>query len=258
MVPSQYITLLELEELAQYDFRSMEIMLSAGAPLRVTTKKAIRDRLDCRLMELYGVTEGPGTVLNPEDMEDKIGSVGRPILGADIRIVDADDRELARGEIGEIVGYCGANMKGYHKRPDKTAETIWEDEQGRTYVRTGDIGRLDEDGFLYVLDRKKDMIISGGINIFASDLEEVISKHADVQEVAVIGIPHDKWGETPLALVIPHERSDTSPDQIRDWANSKLGKYQRVTAVDFRDSLPRNALGKVLKRELREPYLKNS
>ena len=161
---------------------------------------------------------------------------------------------MPHGEIGEIAGYASGLLKEYHKRPELTAASIWKDDLGRRYMRTGDVGRLDEDGYLYVLDRKKDMIVSGGVNIFASDIEEVIGRHEAVLDVTVISVPDDKWGETPLALVIPQQGSQTSADEIKEWANTRLGKYQRVSGLEFRQELPRNALGKVLKRHLREPY----
>lgn len=147
-------------------------------------------------------------------------------------------------------------MKHYHNRPEATDEIIWRDEHGRTFIRTGDVGRFDEDGFLYILDRKKDMIVSGGINVFASDIEEIFIHHPDVKEVAVIAVPHEKWGETPLALVrtlLPG--AAVSEEELKEWANARLAKHQRVSGVEFRDeAFPRNALGKVLKRQLREPY----
>jgi acyl-CoA synthetase (AMP-forming)/AMP-acid ligase II len=146
-------------------------------------------------------------------------------------------------------------MKGYLNRPEATADIIWRDERGRTYIRTGDMGRFDEDGFLYIMDRKRDMIVSGGLNVFASDIEEIFLQHPEVLDVAVIAIPHEKWGETPMALVRPRSGATTTEDDLRAWANARLAKHQRVNAVELRsEDFPRNALGKVLKRELRLPY----
>src|SRR5207302_4556845 len=159
-----------------------------------------------------------------------------------------------RGEIGEIVGFASCLMRGYHKQPDKTREASWTDERGRTYLRTGDVGRLDEDGYLYLLDRKKDMIISGGQNIYPIDIEEVISTHPAVSEVAVIGVPDEKWGETPLALVVLRAGATVQTAELCEWTNAQLAAYQRVAAVEFRETLPRNQLGKLLKRDLREAY----
>jgi acyl-CoA synthetase (AMP-forming)/AMP-acid ligase II len=149
-------------------------------------------------------------------------------------------------------------MPEYYKLPDKTAEAIWLDESGKTYLKTGDMGKLDADGFLYILDRKKDMIISGGINIFASDIEDVLTRHPDVQDAVVVGIPHEKWGETPLAFVVLRPEASPSEAELLTWLNPKLAKFQRVSGIVFRDDFPRNALGKVLKRELRNPYWKSS
>ena len=176
----------------------------------------------------------------------------------DIRIIDDNGSELPRGEIGEIAGRASGLLKEYYRRPDLTEACIWHDELGRRYMKTGDVGRLDEDGYLYVLDRKKDMIVSGGVNVFASDIEEVIGRHEAVLDVTVIGVPHEKWGETPLALVIPTEGAEASPEEIMRWSNERLGKYQRVSSVEFREEFPRNALGKVLKRFLREQYEESS
>ncbi len=153
-------------------------------------------------------------------------------------------------QVGEIAGYGAGLMSEYNNRPELVAEAIWRDPRGRTFFRSGDIGRLDEDGYLYIVDRKKDMIISGGFNIFPADLEAVVAGHPDVQDVAIIGVPHQVWGETPLAFVIAAGCADA--DAICAWANQRLAKHQRISAVRFRDDFPRNALGKVLKRELRE------
>lgn len=254
MVPTQFIVIMAYPDFDKYDVSSMEVMVSAAAPLRKETKSDIIKKFGCGLLELYGLTEGFATTLKPEEMEGKIGSVGTPALGSDLRIIDDKDNEVPRGESGEIIGYSAAVMRGYYKKPDKTAETIWKDEAGRTYLKTGDMGRLDEDGFLYILDRKKDMIISGGINIYASDIENVVAGHEDVSEVAVIAVPHEKWGETPLALVVKREDAAISEDDLKEWANAKLAKYQRISNIEFRDELPKSLIGKVLKRQLREPY----
>jgi len=254
MVPTQFTALLERPDFDSYDLSSMRIWNSAGSPLRTQTKTEVIKRFSGELVELWGLTEGVATTLKPEDMENKMESVGLPLVGWDLRIIDEEGRELPRGEAGEIVAFSSWLMPEYYKLPDKTVEAIWLDASGKTYLKTGDMGKLDEDGFLYILDRKKDMIISGGINIFASDIEEVLSRHPAVQDAIVIGIPHPKWGETPLAMVIPRGGTPISEEQLLEWVNPKLAKYQRISRVEFCDDFPRNALGKVLKGELREPY----
>ena len=256
LVPTMYNAVLEAPDFDQHDLSSLKVMVSMGSALPLPWKKAILDRMGPGLFELYGLTEGIGTTLKPEEIMDKTGSVGRPIAGNDLRIIDDEGRELPWGETGEIVGYGTGMMKHYHNRPEATEEIIWRDKLGRTYIRTGDIGLFDADGFLYIMDRKKDMIVTGGVNVFVSDIEEVALEHPDVAEVAVIAVPHDKWVETPLALVVPRTGVVSTEDEIKTWINMRVSaKHQRVSAVEFRDQpLPRNALGKLLKKNLREPY----
>ena len=254
MVPTQLNMLNELPDFEQHDLSSMRVWLSAGSPLLKQAKEEIIKNFPGELMELWGLTEGVATTLKPEDMQAKMGSIGLPPVGWDVGIIDDDDNRLPPGEVGEIIGFSSFLMPEYYKLPDKTAESIWLDGQGKTFLKTGDMGKIDEDGFLYILDRKKDMIISGGINIFASDIEEVLAKHPDVQDSTVIGVAHEKWGETPVALVILYEGKSLADSEIMDWLNTRLAKYQRVSRVIIRDDFPRNAMGKVLKKELREEY----
>lgn len=255
MVPTQFVLLFDYPDWKKFDLSSMRIWNSAGSPLRVETKRRIVEELPGELIELWGLTEGVATTLKPEDVLRKVESVGKPLVGWDVGIIGPDDQLLGPGEIGEIIAFSYWLMPEYYKLPQKTADEIWLDQNGRTCLRTGDMGKLDEDGFLYILDRKKDMILSGGINIFAVDLESVLIEHPDVDDVAVIGVPHDKWGETPVAVVRRRSGAEVTEDQVRDWLNPRLAKYQRVSAVRFHDGdFPRNALGKVLKRELRDQY----
>jgi len=254
MVPTQLNMLNDLPEFDQYDLSSMKVWLSAGSPLLKQTKEEIIKKFPGELMELWGLTEGVGTTLKPEDMQAKMGSIGLPPVGWDVGIIDDDGNPLPPEKVGEIIAFSSFLMPEYYKLPEKTAESIWQDERGKTYLRTGDMGKLDDDGFLYILDRKKDMIISGGINIFASDIEEVLAKHPDVQDNTVIGVSHVKWGETPVALAILYEGASLSEAELMEWLNSKLAKFQRVSRVVIRDDFPRNAMGKVLKKKLREEY----
>jgi acyl-CoA synthetase (AMP-forming)/AMP-acid ligase II len=256
LVPTQFIRIMEHPDFADCDTSSLEILLSAAAPLSKSTKLEILEKFPkSKLVELYGLTEGISTVLRPNEQLLKIGSVGKPRLGGDIRIIDVDGQELPRGEAGEIVGSSISMMTGYYGDPERTREAFWRDSRGRLFLKTGDIGKLDEGGYLYIIDRKKDLIISGGINIFPSDIEAVILSHPDVAEVAVIGIPHREWGEVPVAVVVKKNMElTTSEEKLREWTNERLASYQRLAAVEFRAFLPRNDLGKILKVDLKKGY----
>ncbi|MFZ5508568.1 MAG: class I adenylate-forming enzyme family protein [Pseudomonadota bacterium] len=254
MVPTQFVMILGEGNVRRHDTSSLQIMLSAGSPLRQDTKRQVIEQFGEKLIELYGFSEGFASMLKPEYHATKPDSVGTPVIGFEVRIIDDAGRPVPPGQAGEIVGYGAGMMKGYHGRPEATAELIWRDEFGRTFIRSGDIGVMDEDGFLKIVDRKKDMIISGGFNVFASDIEAVIVQHPAVADVAVIGVPHDKWGETPLAVVALRTGARATSEEIVEWANHRLAKHQRISRVEFLNEFPRNALGKVLKRILRETY----
>jgi long-chain acyl-CoA synthetase len=254
LVPTQFIRIMEHPRFHAYDLSSMEVLLSAAAPLSKDTKKEILEKFpNSRLAELYGLTEGISTVLRPNEQFSRPGSVGKPRLGGDIKIIDDNGNELPRGETGEIVGSNFSMMTGYYREPERTKEAQWHDRRGRLYFRTGDVGKLDEDGYLYILDRKKDLIISGGINIFPSDIEYILMSHPEVAEAAVLGVPHREWGETPVAFIVKKDlESGLSENKLKKWANDRLASYQKLSAVKFRNFLPRNELGKILKNKLRE------
>lgn len=254
MVPTQYIAVLSQPSLDGADLSSLRSLLSAGSPLRQDTKRAVLERISPRLFELYGFSEGFATLLKPHQHVRKFETVGTPVIGFEICILDDEGCVASPDQPGEIAGYGVGMMKEYYKRPDATADLIWRDDRGRSFIRSGDIGALDPQGFLTILDRKKDMIISGGFNVFPTDIETVIGEHEDVLDVTVIGVPHEKWGESALALIILEPGSAPQPDTLRDWANARLSKPQRLIGVEFREEFPRNALGKVLKRVLRDPY----
>ncbi|MDF2368493.1 MAG: class I adenylate-forming enzyme family protein [Sneathiella sp.] len=253
MVPTQFIVTLDHPEFDNYDLSQLETVLCAGSPLRPDTKAEVLKRLTPNLTELYGCSEGFGSMCNPDMHAVKPGSVGKPVLGFDLKIFDDDGNELPRDEVGEICGYGAGMMKEYYKRDDLTEAITVRDRHGRSFLRSGDIGRIDQDGYLYIMDRKKDMIISGGFNIFPADIEAIIGEHPDVLDVTVIGVPHEKWGETPLALVIGRDGIEDTTEIVK-WANDRLAKSQRISGAELRVEFPRNALGKVVKRELRDPY----
>jgi long-chain acyl-CoA synthetase len=250
MVPSQIIAMLNLPTFNPERVKSLEMILSVGAPLHKAHKEHLNRVLPNRFYEIYGVTEGFITLLDRADAVRKAGSVGVPPPFYDMRIVDEQGRECAPAQIGEIVGRGPITMAGYINRDDLTAQTI-----RNGWVYTGDLGYVDEEGYLYLVDRKKDMIDSGGVKVYPKDIEEIAVQHAAVHEVAVFGIPHDKWGETPIAAVVLRSGANTSAEELREWINSHVAaRYQRVDRVVIMKDFPRNAAGKILKREMRDPY----
>jgi long-chain acyl-CoA synthetase len=250
MVPSQIVALLQQPAFDEAHLPTLEMIGSVGAPLHLEHKQELQRRLPKRLYELYGLTEGFMTILDREDLDRKLGSVGAPTPFQEIQIVDEQGLPLPPGQVGEIVGRGAMLMQGYYKRPDLTAQAIV-----GGWLRSGDMGYVDEDGFLYLVDRKKDLIISGGINVYPRDIEEIIVQHPLVREAAVFGVPSERWGETPLAAVVLREPGAVTADELRDWINARVeAGFQKVSAVEILDDLPRNAAGKTLKRELRDRH----
>ena len=250
LVPAQIIAILNADGFAPSRLASLECLLSLGAPLHVEHKERLNRLLPDRFYELYGLTEGFVTILDRDDALRKSGSVGVPPPFYELRIVGPDGRDLPPGETGEIVGRGPITMPGYYRNPAKTAEALREG-----WLHTGDLGYVDDEGYLYLVDRIKDMIDSGGVKVYPKDVEEVIVRHPDVREAAVFGIPHDKWGETPAAAVVLHPGASVDAYTLRDWINARVAaKYQRVDRVLIMDAFPRNAAGKTLKRELRAPF----
>jgi acyl-CoA synthetase (AMP-forming)/AMP-acid ligase II len=255
LVPVQYKRIMDVAEFDTFDLSSMRVKFSTSAPLRADVKRDVLARFPGTLMEYYGLTEGGGvTVLAAHAYPDKLHTVGQPAPGNDIRLIDAAGHEVARGEVGEICGRGPTMMAGYYGRDDLTEAYIWRNAEGEVYFRSGDMGWLDEDGFLILSDRKKDMIISGGLNIFANDLELVLLDDPDIVDAAVIGVPSEAWGETPLGLVVLRAGAARSASAITEMANARLGKSHRLSGVEIRDTLPRSTIGKILKKELRAPY----
>jgi acyl-CoA synthetase (AMP-forming)/AMP-acid ligase II len=174
------------------------------------------------------------------------------MAGTDLRIIDASGDEVPLGQIGEVVGRSAVLLTEYFRKPDQDAESVWRDRGGTSFFRSGDIGYLDRDRNLHIVDRKKDMIISGGFNVYPSDIEAVLITHPEVREATVIGLLDEKWGETPLALVILKPDATIDATTLQAWCNDRLSKIQRISQLEFVREFPRNALGKVLKRTLRE------
>jgi acyl-CoA synthetase (AMP-forming)/AMP-acid ligase II len=251
LVPVQYQRIMAFPDFGRYDLSSFRAKSCTSAPFAAALKADVVARWPGRLIDTYGMTEGGGTcMLEATAHPDKLHTVGKPVPGHDIRLIDDEGRELGPGETGEVVGHSLGIMTGYHNQPEKTREAEWFDASGKRFIRTGDIGRFDADGFLTLVDRKKDMIISGGFNIYPSDLEAVLKDNESVSEASVVGVPSEQWGETPVAFVVLKKK--ISSEELLAWANARLGKTQRISELRVIDALPRSPIGKVLKRELRD------
>jgi acyl-CoA synthetase (AMP-forming)/AMP-acid ligase II len=254
MVPIQFQRVVEALRNEGGNVSSMQAMMSCGSPLHEQLKRDIFNYFPCGIIELYGLTEGIITTLEPEDAEGRWASVGKPLIGTDICIVDNNDSLLPANQSGEIVSRGRITMPCYWNRDDATAEAEFIDPDGVQWLRSGDIGYVDDEGYLYIVDRKKDMILTGGQNVYPQDIEAILVEHEHVDDVAVIGLPSTRWGETPVALVVPANGHELDVEAIRQWANSRLGKQQRLADIIVRTELPRNPNGKILKRELRVEY----
>jgi long-chain acyl-CoA synthetase len=255
LVPVQYRRLMDLPEFDSFDLSTYRMKTCTSAPFPADLKADILKRWPGGLVEIYGMTEGGGScLLRAHEFPHKLHTVGQPAPGHDIRIIGEDGKELPRGETGEVVGKSMSIMTGYHNQPKKTAEAEWYNPEGERFIRTGDVGRFDEDGFLVLGDRKKDMIITGGFNVYPSDLEAELAKHPAVAESAVVGIASREWGETPAAFIVLRPGQAATADELKAWLNARVGKTQRLTYAMVVDSLPRSSIGKVLKRQLRDEF----
>ena len=261
MVPTMINALLQVEDLEAYDLSRFRLLIYAASPMPVELLKKAMKRLNCRFVQMYGQTEtGPATTaLQPEDhllegSEDqmaRLASAGRAILDYEIRIVDEEGRDVPMGEVGEIAVRSEAMTKGYWDLPEETARTIRDG-----WLYTGDFGRMDADRYVFIVDRKNDMIISGGKNIYPREVEEVIYKHDAVLETAVIGVPDEYWGESVKALVVLKPGKEANEEEIIALCKDNLASYKKPKSVEFRSRLPKSPTGKVLKRTIREGYWK--
>ena len=255
LVPVQYQRLMSRADFDSYDLSSFRMKFSTSAPFHAELKADILRRWPGGLVEFYGMTEGGGSCMLMAHLHpEKLASVGQPLDGHDMRVIDEDGNELPYGEIGEVVGHSPAMMEGYLNKPEKTAEAEWYDKSGKRFIRTGDVGRFDADGFLTLMDRRKDMIISGGFNIYPSDLEAELRQHPALADVTVVGVPSTSWGETPVGYAVLRPESNAGAEEILAWFNQRVGKTQRLNRLILTEELPRSAIGKVLKRELRDQF----
>ncbi len=252
LVPVQYRRILDVPDFDRFDLSSYQLKFSTSAPFSAELKSEVLARWPGGLIEYFGMTEGGGScMLVAHDRPDKLHTVGQPIAGHEMLVIDDLGQVLPPGMAGEVVGRSQSMMIGYHNQPAKSSEAEWYSAEGLRYIRTGDIAIVDEEGFFTVIGRKKDMIISGGFNIYPVDLEQVLREHPDVDEVAVVGAASRRWGETPVGFVTL-KGADVPAAALKEWANQRLGKMQRLAAVHILPELPRSAIGKVLRRELQQ------
>lgn len=254
MVPAVILFLTMMPNVKDVDYSSLRYILYGASPIQEDLLLKAQELFGCEFIQVYGLTEttGGGTVLMPEDHDPargKLRSCGRPSPGVELRIVDENGNALPPGEVGEIVLRSQCVMKGYWNREDATADAIREG-----WFHTGDAGYLDEEGYVYIHDRVKDMIVSGGENVYPAEVENALFKHPHVADVAVIGVPDDKWGEAVKAIIVPEKGTSPDPQEIIQWAKTQIAGYKVPKSIDFIDALPRNPSGKILRRELRDPY----
>ena len=250
MVPSQILAVMNAPNFCARKLASLQMLGSVGAPLHREHKDRLTAALPNIFYELYGLTEGVITILDRDDVARKAQSVGISTPFFEMRIIGEDGRDLPPGAVGEIIGRSPLLMPGYYGRPDLTEQAIVDG-----WMHTGDMGYLDDDGYLYLVDRKKDLIISGGVNVYPKDIEEVVVTHPDVLEAAVFGIPSDKWGEAPMGAVVLRGGATVDAVTLTRWVNERVGaRYQQLCGVVILDEFPRNAAGKTLKRVMRDEY----
>ncbi len=254
-VPAMMLFLLQHDDCARTDFDSLRTILYGASPIPEDLLKQAIDTFGCEFVQAYGLTETTGAITLLPGSEHvpgspRLRSCGKPVFGEEVRVVDGSGNEATPGSVGEIQIRGALVMKGYWGRSEATAEAI--DADG--WFRSGDAGYFDEDGFLYIHDRVKDMIVSGGENVYPAEVESVLFAHAGVSDVAVIGVPDERWGETVKAVVVCAEGASPSEKNLLDFCDGKLAGFKQPRSVDFVDELPRNPTGKILKRELRERY----
>lgn len=253
LVPVQYQRLMDEPRFDEFDLSAMALKYCTSAPFSAELKRQVLARMPGGLIEIYSMTEGGVVCLLPcHEFPDKLHTVGRPAPGSELKVLDDNDQPVPPGMPGNLIGLSETMMAGYKNQPGKTREGYWTDpETGQVWQRMGDIGRVDEDGFVELVGRAKDMIISGGFNIFPSDLEAELLKEAGVEEAAVVGVPSRRWGETPVGFVRLGAGAGGT-DAILAAVNARLGKTQRLAALHAIDEMPRSHIGKLLKTELRE------
>jgi long-chain acyl-CoA synthetase len=248
-VPTMYGAILHLPDHDRYDVSSLELCASGGSAMPVELMRGFEEAFGCMILEGYGLSESsPVASFNHRDRERKPGSIGTPIAGVEMKIVDDDGRDVDQGEVGEIVIRGHNVMKCYWQRPQETAETIVDG-----WLHTGDIGRIDEDGYFFIVDRKKELIIRGGYNVYPREIEEVLYEHPGVREAAVLGVPDDEYGEEVGAAVSLADGASVTADELRAYVRERVAAYKYPRRVWLVDELPKGPTGKILKREIEPP-----
>ena len=248
-VPTMFGALLHHPERERFDTSSLSKCITGGASMPVEVLHGFEDAFGAIVLEGYGLSEtSPVACSGHPDMERKAGSIGTPIEGVEMKVVDEDDNEVAQGEVGEIVIRGHNIMKGYWSKPDATAEAM----RGG-WFHSGDMARIDEDGYFYIVDRKKDLIIRGGYNVYPREVEEVLYEHPKIREAAVVGIPHDEWGEEIGAAIVLHDGEELAPEEVSAYVKERIAAYKYPRVVWFIDDLPKGPTGKILKREIEAP-----
>jgi long-chain acyl-CoA synthetase len=248
-VPTMYGALLHHPGREGHDTSNLRICITGGASMPVEVLRGFEEAFGCELLEGYGLSEtSPVACTNHPGRPRKPGSIGTPLEQVEMKVVDEDDNEVAQGEVGEIVIRGHNVMKGYWQRPEATEEAM----RGG-WFHTGDMARIDEDGYFFIVDRKKDLIIRGGYNVYPREVEEVLYEHPKIREAAVIGVPHDEWGEEIGAAIVPHEGEDLAPEEVSEYVKERIAAYKYPRIVWFMEELPKGPTGKILKREIEVP-----
>ena len=253
MVPAMLQFMLAVHDPEKHDLSTLRWVMSGAAPVPVNLLEACT-KIGLDVRQVYGLTEtcGPACLIGSEDALRKVGSTGRAFYFTDVRVVRPDGSDADPGEAGEVIVRGPHVMLGYWNRPEATAETIRDG-----WLHTGDVATMDEEGFVTIVDRVKDMLISGGENVYPAEIENVLLGLEGVTDVGVIGIPSARWGESPLAVVVRSDESLTA-EAVIDYCQGKLAPFKAVRAVEFVEEIPRNPSGKILKRELRERFVQDA